>query len=64
MGTGEAQTVFRSTDSTMPTPSPAAEHERGGVGEADIDRIVEEVIRIISSRLAIERERRGFGRWR
>ncbi len=56
----EVPTSGHPVDSTIPaltTPNPV-EHSR--VPEVDIDKLVEQIIRIISNRMAVERERRGI----
>jgi hypothetical protein len=50
-----------------PTPSNQRDQPNGAAGPAaaavDMDEIVDRAWRAVMSRLAIERERRGYGRW-
>jgi len=41
----------------------ASAEESAGTGEIDLEQLAEQVSRLLKSQLAVERERRGFGRW-
>lgn len=61
--TTEVPASSSSTNSTTSSSTPSQVVESGSKGGVDLDKISEEVLRIILNRMAVERERRGIGPW-